>query len=668
MSRARTDADAPRHQPDTPRTAAATERRRGPAVPVGERGRSALGAIDLLRSLAPDTAPLPDDPAVLRHLAAHEVADAPGRRHPDWLREACLARGLDDLAHHGEPPTRAETLRHLRRPSDTDTLGRTAERAYLHGIVRADDLLDHRPAALLLRLPHDWRGSAFVGAWRGSLAAWLERELGTDPDAWLRLAAASRGPATAHGADGGPEFTATWPELLARSRRDPHPPHAADDPLTGLCAVVDTPSPFAPTSAPRTPEAALALLARGNHLWAWPLGTLLCSATPEALAAVLPRLGPDGPWTLAAYLLRHRPTPRTPYAHLVGLRDPRALRVLSEESRWLDEESVTRLLDLADPTSDLAVLRTTGDAHVSRRIVGRPGALAARLAAELRADPSAAVPGGTHWLESAEPDLIELVFARSGKHLTLPQQLVGCLNLLRHGGRVRLASLVAGGKLGAAATRLCGTALATDDPHAPLAARAAKELAPARLVKRLRRAKGEHDTRHILDSTPGVPPWEVLEAEHRREPIPHWDRIVRHPAAPHAFRLRQAAHLPALSLRAVPLGPELTVARARHGVGGRFREPVDTLLDQLLRTGQLTGRDLVHEAAPAAVVLAYLGRARRRADAPAEVRTALRAASAVVRHALGDDAGAWQHVYARLTEQTTDPGPVGPVASLSDGC
>ncbi|MEU9997162.1 hypothetical protein [Streptomyces sp. NPDC050848] len=472
----------------------AVPEQRSPA-PVGERAHAALGA-----------APLPDGPAVPRRLPAHRQDDVPGRRHP---------------------ATRADALARMAEAPDARSLARVVERAHLHGIVGDDDLLDRLPAAHLLRMPHDWGALDFPGAWRGSLAAFLERELGTDADAWLRLAATARRSMTAADDDeSGSRSAPTWPELLARSRVDGR---RADDVRGEACAPVGHASAFAPTEPPTSPESALRLLARGDHLWAWPLGTLLCVAGPAALAAVMGRVGADGPWMLAAFVLRSRPTEETPFAYLLDHRDRAALTVLSEQSRWLDSTATHRLLDLADPDVDLAVLRTDGDPELCRRVAARPGALVARLTAELRADPLTELPGArTPWLESAEPELIELVFDRAGKHLTMAQQLVGGLQLLRHGGPRRLSALAQSGRLGAAATRLCQKALASDDPAAVLAARAAKELAPERLANRLRKSRTHAQTRSLLDSTPGTPEWEALEAEHAREPIPFWEAVVRH--------------------------------------------------------------------------------------------------------------------------------------------
>lgn len=164
--------------------------------------------------------------------------------------------------------------------------------------------------------------------------------------------------------------------------------------------------------------------------------------------------------------------------------------------------------------------------------------------------------------------------------------------------------------------------------------------------------------------TPGGSSGTHRVAEHRADPIPRWDEIVRHPEAPYDFRLRHAAHLPEPALRTGPLGRELTVARARHGLDGRRHESLDPVITDLLSTGQLTGADLVHEVAPAAVVLSFLDRARRRSDAPAEVRSAVSETAALVRDRLGEDTAAWHRVFARLAGQAPGHDPVVPVSAL----
>ncbi|WP_338930586.1 hypothetical protein WEB32_01965 [Streptomyces netropsis] len=632
-----------------------------PDAPRGERQRAALSALDLLLSLCPGEAPLPDDPGSLHFLAQHDLVDCPGWESPDWLMHACRRHGVEPKDGWYAAPTRDEALTELARPHREWTW-RVAERAYAHGILQADDILRTFPACQLIHLPHDWRRLAIPVAWWNALAELLDRELGTDADAWLRLAAAAAD--EAHSDSWRRVDGATWPELLDRSRTLPVP-DAGDVALRE--GVGDGESRHTPV--PTTPDEALRLLARGNHLWLWPAGTLLCLARPETVAAVLPRLGPDGPWLLAAYLLRYDHTPRAAFDHLLRLRDPHALRVLAEQARWLHEDLEHRLADLQDPATDLTLLRNSHHHSVRRRITTTaPSRVAGTLARELRAAPAAAPPGGALWLQSAEPDLIELVFARMGKHLGLAQQIVGCLNLLRHGGRQRLASLVDSGHPGPAVTRLCQKALAAEDPEAALAvlrARADREAATDKLVKRLRRCDQRWSATSQVQSLPGDIDWVQLEGEHLREAIPHWSVLVNHWDAPRELRLRHAAHLPVPTRRrAATADPDVTRARLRHGLGDHFHEPLTVRLDHLLGVGLVTGPELVAEAAPAALVLGYLNAARRRADAPAPVRAALQEVATLVRDRLGTDAEGWRRVFDRLTER--DPGwePLSPVGSL----
>ncbi|MEU2158175.1 hypothetical protein ABZ532_24745 [Streptomyces sp. NPDC019396] len=637
---------------------------RAPATPHRARQRAALSALDLLLSLAPPGAPLPDDPGSLRYLARHDHDDAPGLETPDWLIEACEAHGIEPEGGWCGAPTR-EGARET-RPQSCASCESTVESAYTHGILSPEDLLDILPAHLLLALPHNWRRRAFAGAWRRVVAGHLERELGADTDAWLRLAAAATeaersgrtSPDHRCGSGGGPGGGATWPELVARSRTGA--PTAAD-PADGIASAEGLPPR---TPAPATPEEALRLLGHGNHLWSWPAGTLLCLAEPEVIAALLPRLGPDAPWLLAAYLLRHDRTPPAAFEQLLKLRDPAALRVLATQSRWLSDAYAARLADLRDPEVDLALLRNSHRSHLLLSIAMRPGPLVPVLLGALRSDPAALPPGGTLWLRSTEPDLIEAVFARTGGQLSLAQQLVGCLNLLRSGGPRRLSALVTAGHLGRAATRLCQKALAGPDPLAVIRARTALELSAAKLAKRLRLCERPWDTAEVLRRLAAEPDWDALEAEHKRDPLPHWDQVVNLPDAPLALKLRHARLLPEPAHDRLPLSLELTRARLRHGVGGPHHQPLTRQLDVLLEAGHLSGHYLVHEAAPATLVLWYLNAALRRADAPARIPAAVEAAAALVRDRLGTDREAWRRVTARLTERDPDWDPLAPVASL----
>jgi hypothetical protein len=81
-----------------------------PSEPAGEPGRSALGAVDLLLSLAPaDAAPLPDNPAVLRYLTAHDTEDAPGWP-PGLAVEGLPGPGVEDVAHRCDARNLEEAL------------------------------------------------------------------------------------------------------------------------------------------------------------------------------------------------------------------------------------------------------------------------------------------------------------------------------------------------------------------------------------------------------------------------------------------------------------------------------------------------------------------------------------------------------------------------------
>ncbi|MFG2616800.1 hypothetical protein ACGFXC_04195 [Streptomyces sp. NPDC048507] len=648
----------------------------GPTAPAAATAprraheRAGLAALDLLRSLAaaPEEVPSPADPGVLGFLARHRQEDAPGLATPDWLARACAARGV-------EPPGggswyTAPGLARVRAepPVSWGSGVGLIDSAYTQGLLPADELPALLPARRLILLPHDWRRLAFAEAWRAAVARLLRAELGTDPDAWLRLAdtaSAAVGPADRHTAVG-----PSWTELLELSRSGPAADGADRHPA-------GPPGSLAPR--PRTPQEALRLLERGNHGWAWPIGTLLGLADAEAFDAVLPRLGPDGPWLLAAHLLRHDRTPRIAFDRLLAQRDPRALHVLAAQSRWLPAGEEERLADLADPRVDLALLRHGTTARTARRVIARslprPGAGAATVGALVRADvqedPSAPPAGGTGWLYSAEPDLIEEVFARQGAGLSLVQQVVGCLHLLEHGGAARLAGLVRRGPLGPAAARLCVKALAAPDPAAVLRARAARELDPAKAVTRLRRTRNAWQVPGALSAAPGGIDWAALEAAHAREPLPHWERIVNRADAPADLRLRHAALVAEPGPDGLPDGAALTRARARYGLGGLHHCPLTTQLDGLLAPGPhapgpLTAADLLHVVAPAALVLAYLNGAARRTDAPPQAHAALAGLTALVADRLGSDAEAWARVAGRLTGR--DPGwdPLSPVAALLD--
>ncbi|MFF3951895.1 hypothetical protein ACFYY1_01675 [Streptomyces sp. NPDC001890] len=624
----------------------------------------ALPALDLLYSVAPAGAPRPTSPDVLRALSVYDWNDAPGLATPDWFADACAAEGIpaSEDGYVYAAPSLAEIRAKL--PESYGSSTHLTEHAYRQGVLPADELLTMLPAHRLLRLPHDWRRLAFAEAWRSALARRLRSELGTDADAWLRLAATVTASEAA-------EEGLSWARLLGRAQS-----------RTGGVAPAAGGGPLVPKPGPGTPDEAIHLLERGNHLWAWPVGTLLCLADAEVVDAVLPRLGPDGPWLLAAYLLRYDRTPLRVLDRLLAGRDRDALRVLAAQSRWMKRSgAVERLVDLDDPDVDLALLRHWNPRPLVHRIVTRsrpvagrtsPGAgrtsLGGRVLADWRARGSAYPAGGSAWLCSAEPDLVEELLAKEGKKLGLGHQLLGCLRLFEHGGADRLARVAGADLLGRAATTVCAKALAAADPAAVLRARLDRELAPGKLVTKLRRAQHAAQTRAVLAALPPgeAVDWAALEAAHAEDPIPYWSDVVRLDEAPEELRLRHAALLGEPGPDGLSGNARLTRARARHGLGGLYHCTPTTQLDGLLAAGLLTGADLLSQAAPAARILAYLSGTARRADAPPEAAAARTGLAELVRSRLGTDERAWARVAERLTGLDPAWEPMSPVAALLD--
>ncbi|MFJ8852878.1 hypothetical protein [Streptomyces sp. NPDC102437] len=615
----------------------------------------ALPALDLLYSLAPAEAPRPTAPDVLRALSVYDWNDAPGLATPDWFADACAAEGIpaSEDGYVYAAPSLAEIRAKL--PESYGSSTHLTEHAYRQGVLPADELLTMLPAHRLLQLPHDWRRLTFAAAWPSALARRLRSELGTDPDAWLRLAATvTASEAAAEGL--------TWAELLGRAQS-----------RSGGAAPAADGGPLVSKPGPGTPDEAINLLERGNHLWAWPVGTLLCLADAEVVDAVLPRLGPDGPWLLAAYLLRYDRTPLRVLDRLLARRDRDALRVLAAQSRWMKRNgAVERLVDLDDPDVDLALLRHWNPRHLVHRIVARSRpvagntSLGGRVLADWRARGSAYPAGGSVWLCSAEPDLVEKLLVREGTKLGLGHQLLGCLRLFEHGGADRLARVAGADLLGRAATTVCAKALAAADPAAVLRARLDRELAPGKLVTKLRRAPHAAQAREIVGSLPPgeAVDWAALEAAHAEEPIPYWSDVVRLDDVPEEVRLRHAALLHEPDPDGLSGSVRLTRERARHGLGGLYHCAPTTQLDGLLAAGLLTGADLLRSAAPAARILAYLSGTARRTDAPPEAAAARTGLAELVRSRLGTDETAWARVAERLTGLDPAWEPMSPAAAL----
>ncbi|MFG3529067.1 hypothetical protein ACGF8B_20260 [Streptomyces sp. NPDC047917] len=629
-----------------------------PRAPLNRVDRvHALAALDLLYSLGPAAAPRPAAPELLRALTVYDWSDAPGLTTPGWFADACAAEGIpaseDGFAYAA--PSLAELRAEL--PATHGSGAQLTEHAYRQGVLPADELIALLPAHRLLALPHDWRRLAFAEAWRSALARRLRAELGTDPDAWLRLAATvTESEAAAEGL--------TWAELLRRAQSRP-----------GGAVPARGGGPLVPKPGPGTPDEAIKLLERGNHLWTWPEGTLLCLADAEVVDAVLPRLGPDGPWLLAAYLLRYDRTPRRAFDRLLAGRDRDALRVLAEQARWMGRSgSVERLVDLDDPDVDLALLRQGSPRRTVHRIVtrSRPVAgstsLGGRVLADWRARGSARPAGGLMWLCSAEPDLVEELLAKEGTKLDVAHQLLGCLRLLEHGGADRLARVAGSDLLGRAVATVCAKALAAAGPAGVLRARLDRELAPGKLVAKLRRARHAAFARDVVESLPPgeAVDWAALEAAHAEDPFAYWSDVVRLDEVPEEVRLRHAALLPEPGPDGLSGSVRLTRERARYGLGGPFHCAPATQLDGLLAAGLLSGADLLWSAAPAARILAYLSGTARRTDAPPEAAAARAGLAELVRSRLGTDGAAWARVAERLTGHAPEWEPMSPVAALLD--
>ncbi|MDW6059133.1 hypothetical protein SAZ11_15245 [Streptomyces sp. FXJ1.4098] len=412
-------------------------------------------------------------------------------------------------------------------------------------------------------------------------------------------------------------------------------------------------------------------LLRGE--WTWPAGEVLRRA-PDAkiLDALMPLLPDHTGWLLALYVIAQRQAaPEAVVEHLVRRGDREALMMLAE---WVDVDRPTQraLLALGDPEIHLALLAPhlyTGP-EVARRVLDGSVPLAPY---------EATIPGNAYpdLLHAAEPELIEAAFAHDRGRFKTPEQLVGCLNMLRRGGPHRLSALLATGRVGPAVTKMCRQALASADPLAALEKRAERELTTKKLASRLRGARvkaGFSDTERLLALFPDID-WAYLEAEHAREPFEFWSVVVGRATTPSAVAARHADAILGDrrgSYRRRPVrDPEIARGMARHGLRASDWRAITLRADRLLADGLLTDRDLVSVAAPADRILGYLGSALRRPDAPHQARAATeRIAELVAVHLDGsaDPDAAWQRTYARLTGQDPRWPRAGSIeATLTEG-
>ncbi|MGY0057473.1 hypothetical protein ACWY4P_13050 [Streptomyces sp. LZ34] len=608
--------------------------------------RSALAGIDTLRGLSRGAPPLPADEGVVRRLAATHVTFWPGARFPAWARDAWDGCGIaDPLRLVPEPDTRRvpNRLREDRVWSDklgiNETLRGDLDTAWLAGTVTGPDLLAAIPARYTMPVWNDSDSPAMHGLER-TLCAFLAGALGTDTDAWLRLMTAVEEVRTLPGAD----RDATWPDLLAR---------AADT----------TPDPRRIVPYAKVTGRDREKLLRWRE-WTWPAAEVLRRA-PDAkiLDALMPLLPDHTGWLLALYVVAQRQAaPQTVVEHLKRCGDREALVMLAE---WIDADPPTHraLLAHGDPEVHLALLAPhvyLGPAEARQVLDGSvPLAPYESRSADMRLR---RVPGNAYpdLLHAAEPELIEAAFTHDRGRFKTPEQLFGCLNLLRRGGPHRLSALLATGRVGPAVTKMCHQALASADPLAALEKRARRELTTAKLASRLRRVRstvGFVDTERLLALFPDID-WAYLEAEHAREPFEFWSAVVTHATTPSAVAARHADAILGDrrgSYRRRPVrDAEIARGMARRGLGSSDWRAMTLRADRMLADGLLTADDLVSVAAPADRVLGYLGGALRRPDAPPQARAATeRIAELVATHLDGDDDpdGAWQRVYARLAGQ-----------------
>ncbi|MES4902898.1 MULTISPECIES: hypothetical protein [unclassified Streptomyces] len=602
---------------------------------------SALAGIDTLRGLSRGAPPLPADEGVLRVLGATHVSFWPGAEFPRWVREAWDAwdgRGIADPLRPAPAPETGRVLSRLREDRVwsaelglSETLRGELDTAWFAGTVTGPDLLAAIPARYTMPVWNLSDSPALHGLER-TLRTFLAGALGTDTDAWLRLMTAAEEVRTLPGAD----RDATWPDLLAR---------AAD--------TAPDPERIVPYTKVTGQDREKLL---GRRTWTWPAGEVLRRA-PDAkiLDALMPLLPDHTGWLLALYVIAQRQAaPEAVVEHLVRRGDRETLVMLAE---WVDLDPPTcrALLAQGDPEVHLALLDThfyLGPEEARRVLDGT-----VPLAPYEQRIPYGARPDLLH---AAEPELIEAAFAHDRGRLKTPEQLFGCLNMLRRGGPSRLSALLATGLVGPAVTKVCQQALTSADPLAALERRAERELTTKRLASRLRGVRstlGSTDTDRLLALFPDID-WAYLEAEHAREPFTFWSVVVGHATTPSAVAARHADAIlrdrRAGYRRRPARDAEIARGMIRHGLRASDWRAITSRADRLLADGLLTDRDLVSVAAPADRILGYLGSALRRPDAPPQTRAATeRIAELVAVHLDGSDDpdAAWQRTYARLTGQ-----------------
>ncbi|MGR3932225.1 hypothetical protein [Streptomyces sp. BRA346] len=404
-------------------------------------------------------------------------------------------------------------------------------------------------------------------------------------------------------------------------------------------------------------------------------------AGPSLTPALMPRLRQE---TLT--LLRSRL--RLP-AHLVdevfASGDRELLEALAGARVGAERQAVMlRLAELADP--GLARMLYEGPLPGSWRQDLRGAVLGA--AATRPADPGWRAPGGlVDFLLSATasddllpaldapfPEVVRHVIEKIGTTLDIPQQLKACHATLTHGGVAELAALAEVPFLHSAVTDVVRLAAAAQDPAAVLeraervaadaasedeaasggetasssekasrdeaAARDAEEDAPPptgdELVRRLRELTQGYGSFPL-----GAVDWELLLAEHKREPFP-WlplKLLASRPDCPDELVLaayRRSSHLPETS----PLPWRLLTGT--DWKDGYHHDRLAHLLRRGIREGAYPVDRVLAEVRPASRVLASLP---YRTDP-------LGPAMAGLLEPLGDSFAAWRALYSLLPRFT----------------
>ncbi|MYW05018.1 hypothetical protein, partial [Streptomyces sp. SID3343] len=692
---------------------------------VAESAGSASGA--------PVEIPVPADPAVLASLVDVWVGNAPGYEYPSWVYEACFASAstqprvalgrrvfdevvANDLIDRGEPEVLAAladnasleevTVQRLAavragtpapRPDEYPPSERwpvpsrpssflrwtgdnhrengrgdgLAEAAYRHGILGPTELLDALPTVALLPLPSAWRNRIVGDRIRTAAEALVAQRLGTDRELWLRALTAMY---TGAQSEPLPTFLSRITEPVEPVEPvEPNEPHETAEPTEAAETAASAPLTWdAVSSHERVGFDRAAGFGSKPYRWQWPAGRLLLLAGPEALAVLLPELGPDAfstLWAFADFVGYHSGEESNALIdYAFAAPDRSALHAVAWADRSRDTR--TRILRLDDPELNATLYQVCDrvlDAPYRRVILSRvpqgrtgsgPGDLLAwdpvlreHLLRNVRISADT-LPELRARIEAADVEVIEHAVRLLHKKASLTEQLIAIRGLLRYGGADRITDLVEQGRLGATAARVVVKALRQADPETTLTERIDRERTFDKLLVKLRRCTGGYYADVLL--TAGHPhDWDAFLAEHAREPFPSavWHRLVAHPDSPPRALEPGRLH-PTIAREAGLRSAAHARAAVAHGHAALGDVDWYRFVDRAVEAELLTGRDLVHEARGAGTVLNWVAEAVHRIEVPDAIRLAgIEAAEEIASLAttrLGVEQEAWDRVFAAL--------------------